>query len=69
MCGTATTTANTRSTPGECGCSIAWLAGCRWLRIRHDRDSERFFAFAMLACARLGYNRWACTAGTHARSP
>src|SRR5829696_3963015 len=31
--------------------SIAWLAGCRRLRIRYDRDSERFFAFAMLACA------------------
>ena len=30
--------------------SIAWLAGCRRLRIRYDRDSERFFAFAMLAC-------------------
>ena len=37
--------------------SIAWLAGCRRLRIRYDRDSERFYAFAMLACARLGYNR------------
>jgi Transposase DDE domain len=31
--------------------SIAWLAGCRRQRIRYDRDSERFFAFAMLACA------------------
>jgi transposase len=38
--------------------SIAWLAGCRRLRIRYDRASERFFAFAMLACARLCYNRW-----------
>jgi transposase len=26
--------------------SIAWLAGCRRLRIRYDRDSKRFFAFA-----------------------
>jgi hypothetical protein len=33
------------------------LAGCQRLRLRYDRDSERFFAFAMLACARLGYNR------------
>jgi transposase len=49
--------------------SIAWLAGCRRLRIRYDRDSERFFAFAMLACARLGYNRLPGTAQTHARSP
>jgi transposase len=49
--------------------TIAWLAGCRRLRIRYDRDSERFFAFAMLACARLGYNRLPCTAAAHARSP
>jgi transposase len=48
--------------------TIAWLAGCRRLRIRYDRDSERFFAFAMLACARLGYNRLSCTAAAHARS-
>jgi transposase len=41
--------------------SIAWLAGCRRLRVRYDRDSERFFAFAMLGCARLCYNRWAGT--------
>lgn len=37
--------------------TIAWLAGCRRLRVRYDRDSERFFAFAMLGCARLCYNR------------
>jgi transposase len=49
--------------------SIAWLAGCRRLRIRYDRDSERFFAFAMLGCARLGYNRLPGTAEAHARSP
>jgi transposase len=49
--------------------SIAWLAGCRRLGIRYDRDSERFFAFAMLARARLGYNRLPCTAEAHARSP
>jgi transposase len=49
--------------------TIAWLAGCRRLRVRYDRDSERFFAFAMLACARLGYNRLSCTAEAHTRSP
>jgi transposase len=49
--------------------SIAWLAGCRRLRIRYDRDSERFFAFAMLACGRLCYSRLPCTAEMHARSP
>jgi transposase len=48
--------------------SIAWLAGCRRLRIRYDRDSERFFAFAMLACARLCYNRLPQAAEAHARS-
>jgi transposase len=47
--------------------SIAWLGGCRRLRIRYDRDSERFFAFAMLARARLGYTRLPCAAT--ARSP
>jgi transposase len=47
--------------------SIAWLAGCRRLRVRYDRSSERFFAFAMLACDRLCYNRLPCAA--HARSP
>jgi transposase len=49
--------------------TIAWLAGCRRLRIRYDRDSERFFAFAMLACARLCYNRLPQAAEAHARSP
>jgi hypothetical protein len=50
-------------------CSIAWLAGCRWLRIRYDRGFERFFAFAMLACGRLCYNRLPGTVEAHARSP
>jgi transposase len=49
--------------------TIAWLAGCRRLRIRYDRDSERFFAFAMLACDRLCYNRLPDTIQLHARSP
>jgi transposase len=47
--------------------TIAWLAGCRRLRIRYDRSSERFFAFAMLACDRLCYNRLPCA--TTARLP
>jgi hypothetical protein len=37
--------------------SIAWLAGCRRLRIRYDRDSERCLAFVLLACGRLCCNR------------
>jgi transposase len=49
--------------------TIAWLAGCRRLRIRYDRSSERFFAFAMLACDRLCYNRLPDTIQRHARSP
>jgi transposase len=49
--------------------SIAWLAGCRRLRIRYDRDSERFFAFAVLACVRQCYNRLPCAVGTRGRSP
>jgi hypothetical protein len=31
--------------------TIAWLARCRRLSIRSDRDAERFFAFAMLPAA------------------
>jgi transposase len=49
--------------------SIAWLAGCRRLRVRYDRDSEQFFTFAMLACARMCYNRLPETIQLHARSP
>jgi transposase len=48
--------------------TIAWLAGCRRLRVRYDRSSERFLAFAMLACDRLCYNRLP-DLHTHARSP
>jgi transposase len=47
--------------------TIAWLAGCRRLRIRYDRDSERFFAFLLLAGDRLCYNRLPCA--TTARIP
>jgi transposase len=37
--------------------TIAWLASCRPLRVRDDRNAERFFAFAMLTYARLCPNR------------
>ncbi len=47
--------------------TIAWLAGCRRLRVRYDRSSERFFAFVLLASDRLCYNRLPCAAT--ARSP
>jgi transposase len=51
--------------------TIAWLDGCRRLRVRYDRGSERFFAFVMLGCARLCYNRRvsADTDYSPARSP
>ena len=45
--------------------TIAWLAGCRRLRVRYDRSSERFFAFAMLGCGRLCYNRWVRAGSAH----
>jgi len=38
--------------------TIAWLFGCRRLRIRYDRASERFYAFGLLACCRLSFNRY-----------
>jgi len=38
--------------------TIAWLFGCRRLRIRYERASERFWAFGMLACCRLAFNRY-----------
>ena len=38
--------------------SIAWLFGCRRLRIRYDRGSERFYGFGLLACCRLAFNRY-----------
>ena len=36
--------------------TIAWLAGCRRLRIRYDRSDERFYALAMLACSVICFN-------------
>ena len=38
--------------------TIAWLAGCRRLRIRYERASERFYGFGLLACCRLAFNRF-----------
>lgn len=39
--------------------TIAWLDGCRRLRVRYERSSERFYAFGLLACCRLAFNRYA----------
>jgi transposase len=34
----------------------AWLSGWRRLRIRYERDSERFYALVLLACAVICFN-------------
>jgi transposase len=36
--------------------TIAWLGGWRRLRVRYDRSSERFYAFALLACSVICFN-------------
>jgi hypothetical protein len=35
--------------------TIAWLFGCRRLRIRFDVCDERFYAFVLLACSLICY--------------
>jgi IS5 family transposase len=37
--------------------SLSWLSGWRRLQVRWDRDSGRFFAFALVACAIICFNR------------
>jgi hypothetical protein len=37
--------------------TIAWLAGCRRLQVRWDRDAGRWFAFVLVACALVCCNR------------
>jgi transposase len=34
----------------------AWLSGWRRLRIRYERDSERFYALVLLACSVICFN-------------
>jgi hypothetical protein len=36
--------------------SGAWLGSFRRLPIRYERDSERFYALAMLACSVICFN-------------
>ena len=38
--------------------SLAWLFGCRRLRLRYERAAERFHGFGMLGCCRLAFNRY-----------
>jgi IS5 family transposase len=37
--------------------SLSWLSCFRRLQVRWDRDSGRWFAFVLLACAVVGFNR------------
>jgi transposase len=37
--------------------SLSWLSRWRRLGVRWDRDSGRWFAFVLLACARVCFNR------------
>jgi transposase len=37
--------------------TLSWLSCWRRLQIRWDRDSERWFAFVLLACGLVCYNR------------
>jgi transposase len=37
--------------------ALSWLSCYRRLAVRWDRDSERFFAFVLLACALVCFNR------------
>jgi transposase len=39
----------------------AWLGGFRRLRIREERDSQRFYALAMLACSVI----WSTPSNSH----
>jgi transposase len=40
--------------------TLSWLSCFRRLPVRWDRDSERFFAFVLLACALVCLNRFWC---------
>jgi len=37
--------------------SLSWLGCWRRLQVRWDRDSGRFFAFALVACALVCFNQ------------
>jgi transposase len=37
--------------------TLSWLSCYRRLAVRWDRGSERWFAFVLLACALVGFNR------------
>jgi hypothetical protein len=35
--------------------TIAWLFGCRRLRMRYERSDARFYTFVLLACSLLSF--------------
>jgi hypothetical protein len=37
--------------------ALSWLGCFRRLQVRWDRDSGRFFAFVLVACALVCFNR------------
>jgi IS5 family transposase len=37
--------------------ALSWLSGFRRLQVRWDRDAGRWFAFVLLACAVVCFNR------------
>jgi transposase len=37
--------------------ALSWLSCCRRLQVRWDRDAGRWFAFVLLACAVVCFNR------------
>jgi hypothetical protein len=37
--------------------ALSWLSCYRRLAVRWDRDSERWFAFVLLACTLVCFNR------------
>ena len=36
--------------------TIAWLLGCRRLRVRYERSDARYYTFVLLACSLLSYH-------------
>jgi transposase len=40
---------------GEAERTIAWLFGCRRLRMRYERSDARFYTFVLLACSLLSF--------------
>jgi transposase len=46
--------------------ALSWLSCWRRLQVRWDQDSGRWFAFVLVACAVVGFNRLSARFGTRA---